>query len=126
MVVDSRPAAARPSTDSAEQYFDELFDLLSRRRRRYALACLMEHTEPVALSELAREVAVRENGTTAAEISDDRVRAVESSLYHSHIPKLAEVGVVGYDPERASVSLSGDPERIERLISLTPSGGAER
>lgn len=126
MVVDSRTAAASPSTDPAEQYVDALFDVLSRRRRRCALACLMEHTEPVALSELAREVATRENGTAAAEISDDRVRSVESSLYHSHIPKLAEVGVVEYDPERASVRFSGDPERIERLISLAPSGGAER
>ncbi|KZN24524.1 hypothetical protein A4G99_09090 [Haladaptatus sp. R4] len=42
-------------------------------------------------------------------------RAVESSLYHHHLPKLADVGLIDYDRTRSVVSR---PEDVGKLCEL--------
>lgn len=80
---------------------DELFDVLARERRRHVLRCLLERAEPVALGELASAVARREAETADEAPPLDRVRM---SLYHTHLPRLADAGAVKYDAEREVVA----------------------
>lgn len=75
------------------------------------------------MADLAEAVVSREHGTSTTDISNESVEAVESTLYHSHVPKLADAGVVEYDRERTLVRLSEDTEQLERHLSLTPSEG---
>lgn len=91
---------------------DTLFELLSNRRRRYVLSCLNEYENPMALADLADEVAARENGTPITQTSAEEVKRIYISLYHTHVPKLERAGVVRYSQERDLVVLE---ERFEQL-----------
>lgn len=90
---------------------DTVYELLANHRRRYALSCLNEHANPMSLADLADEVAVRENGTSTTEVSDETIKDIYISLYHVHIPKLEEANVVRYDQEEDTVALSKEARR---------------
>lgn len=94
-----------------------VFDILSNQRRRYALKCLSEHNS-LALADLAEEVTRRELDTPISDIPEEDVLRVYTSLWHSHIPKLAESDVVAYNQERDLVCLGENADRVERVISL--------
>lgn len=122
MVGESRNAADN-GIIASRQSFDITFDLLSNRRRRCTLVCLLEQQETIPLADLAEAVAIREQGTPITEFSAEEIQEVETSLYHWHIPKLADAGVVEYEPERTLVKLTEIPDQIERFIALAPDGG---
>ena len=67
--------------------------LLASARRRLALEILAERTTPLDLEELAAKIAAREDG--ADEATPERVAV---SLHHVHLPMMAALGVVEYDP----------------------------
>ena len=69
--------------------------LLAVERRRTALDALVDADEPMDLHDLAVTVAARETGV--ADVDDETVQRVALSLHHAHLPKMEELGVVGYD-----------------------------
>ncbi len=85
---------------------DDFFEILASPRRRYILHCLRTHDSPLALADVADEVAVYENESNITDISAEEIKRVYISLYHTHIPKLAERGLVTYSQERDLVTLS--------------------
>jgi hypothetical protein len=90
---------------------DAVFLALSDPRRRHVLDALRERDSSIPLSELARSVAKREAASAESADSaapDEDAARVHLSLYHSHIPKLADAGVVEYSPEGGTVGLSND------------------
>lgn len=95
-----------------------IFEVFAHRRRRYALRGLRMHDTPMALADLADEVAIRENEAPITEISPESVKRVYLSLYHTHIPKLEDAGFVRYDQEQDSVALSGRIEQVEQYQEL--------
>ena len=95
---------------------DAVFDLLAHHRRRHALACLREHGPVLPLADLSDEVAVRERGTRITEIPREDVLEVYMSLYHVHVPKLADADVVEYEQERDIVRVREDADRLARLV----------
>ena len=97
---------------------DELFAVLSNQRRRYALQCLGEEQKPMVLADLVIGVAEREQEAPVSDIPAEDVDRIRLSLYHSHVPKLADVGLVEYTPERELVSLSTESEQVETLVEL--------
>lgn len=95
-----------PRPDASEQYIEDIdaaFGVLADGHRRRVLACLRETEGTVALVDLAREVAVRTAETPLGEVSSDAVRQVYLELYHTHLPKLAEMGAVEFDADHNSV-----------------------
>ena len=106
--------------DSAEEYADS-FGLLADQRRLYALLCLREREEPIAVPSLAREIAVREFGS--GEVPDDVAERVHVSLLHVHIPKLREAGILAYDSER--VELTDDADTVEHVLDVVFDGGSD-
>lgn len=84
---------------------DDLFALLTHRRRRRVLAVLRDAEEPSTLEEVAAELARRSRGDPGRE----HLERVRLSLHHWHLPKLAAAGVVDYDPGERTVSLSERP-----------------
>lgn len=70
----------------------------------------------MALSDLADEIAGWEAGTETEEVPRSAVERVHVSLYHAHVPKLADAGIVNYDRDRDVVALSADGERLERFL----------
>lgn len=102
--------------DDGAPTIDEVFDVLSDRRRRTALEVLIAHEVPLALADLADEVAVREHEARITEISEETVRDVYLSLYHKHVPKLREANVVRYDQDRDLVALTDHADHVEGFM----------
>lgn len=75
--------------------------LFSSPARRAVLAVLAEHASSMTLADLASEIAT---GGTAATGDVDR-RNLEVVLHHNHLPRLADAGLVEYDPTAHSVRL---------------------
>lgn len=91
-------------------------DLLADRRRRYALRVLSARGGALALSDLATEVAAREYGTRSVDASSNVVERVHASLYHDHVPRLADAGVVSHDQDRDTVAPSGGAAELGRHL----------
>lgn len=100
---------------------DTVFELLSNRRRRHALAVLGRFEGPLTLADLADEVAVREHGTSIEEVSAETVADIYFRLYHKDVPKLTAADVIVYDQERDMVAAD---ENLELCLAHLP-GAAE-
>lgn len=87
---------------------DVIFDILRNRRRRIAL----EHLRTkgigtrVSLDELATTVAARENDCTQEELTSKQRKRTYVALKQSHLPKLADAGVIDYEPDRGWIALT--------------------
>lgn len=97
----------------------EWFDVLSHPWRRHALALLWRHNV-MSLPDIADEVAVEEWDAPLAEVAPEDVLEVYLDLYHDHLPKLRDVGVVEYDPESDALTLD---RRSVPVPSLLPNDG---
>jgi len=93
---------------------DLVFEILSNRRRRLVLHYLRESGEPCTIQEMAEEIAARENDVSTEDLTAQERKRVYVSLYQTHIPKLAETGLV--DDEREAVSLTDRAAIIEDVL----------
>lgn len=76
----------------------------------------------MSLPNLADAVTEREHGAVADHL-DERLR-IYMSLYHDHVPALAEEGFVSYSQSADEVVLTVDPERILASLEDDPSAPA--
>lgn len=90
------------SSDTAE--LSETFDLLAHPHRRYLLYYLRTEFEVVDIETVATAIAgwveddARTNGDTDS-------KAVETGLRHTHLPKLADAGIVTFDATTGAIEL---------------------
>jgi len=99
---------------------NDAFHVLSNRRRRYALHYLQQHDGPVELRDLAEQVAAWENDTTVDGVESSERKSVYISLHQSHLPKMDEVGVVVYDKDRNTVSLTDSATQLAIHLEVVP------
>lgn len=90
--------------DAPAETVDEAFALLSDRRRRLLIEVMRTYDEAVTLPDAAEEVAIRETGHGVTNIPPERVTEVYLSLYHDHMPRLVDAGLLEYDQERDLVA----------------------
>jgi hypothetical protein len=90
--LDRRPESAAAIDDGLE--------LLADERRRLLVDVMRTYGEELTLPDAAEEVAVREHGCQVTELSAELVANVYISLYHDHMPRLVEAGLLDYDQER--------------------------
>lgn len=90
--------------EKAATTVDETFELLANERRRLLLHVMRSYGEAVTLPDAAEAVASREFGRDVATLSGERIATVYLSLYHDHLPRLVEAGLLEYDQERDLVS----------------------
>ena len=86
-----------------------LFSTLASRRRRRVLQRLLERDASVPLARLAREVAVSE---------DADVERVRAELYHRHVPKLVDAGLVARDRGGDALALADVGDVVEPYLDL--------
>jgi hypothetical protein len=82
-------------TNAAHLTESERHSVLASERRRLVLGVLEDRTTPLSLSTLAEAVATRESD--AAQPDAEAVERVTVSLYHHHLPRLADDDLVEYD-----------------------------
>ena len=96
---------------------DVVLTLLSHRHRRVVLDLLRAQDRPLTLRDLRNEIIEREHGTEITELDDEQANQPMVALYHVHIPKLAEAGVVTYDHDRKVVEPTEELEQMESFFS---------
>ncbi|MFD1562576.1 hypothetical protein ACFR99_03250 [Haloarchaeobius amylolyticus] len=97
---------------------DTALEILSNRRRRCVLQCLLPYDNPLALADLADEVAALENGTGTTDVSKADAKDIYVSLYHVDIPKLADADIVEYDQGQNTVTLTQNAVELRPLLEV--------
>lgn len=103
--------------DSGALSADTVYELLSNRRRRYLLDCLAEHGYSLTLADLADEVAAREHDAQVKAVPEEEVLRIYLTLYHQHVPKLAEADVVRYDQDGDLVASGETAPLVEAVLA---------
>jgi len=86
----------------------ETLEALANERRRLALDCLPSRGEPAALADLSRRVAVSEAETPIEGVPEERIERVKRSLYHAHLPRLDDIGLVTFDAGERTVERTSE------------------
>lgn len=87
---------------------DTVFELLRHARRRYLLYYLFPMNGTVAEFEAAANAVYRYEA--AGSDGDDSSRKdVRIALHHSHLPHLADAGVIDYDRRHGTIRFTGSP-----------------
>ncbi len=92
---------ASDRTETSTDRGDEYHRLLSSERRRILLDVLAEQPMPAGLEAVAAAVAEREADADAP--AEDAVERVAIALHHNHLPRMADAGVLEYEPAARSV-----------------------
>ena len=107
---ENESAASRPLS------IDAILELLSERERRKLLGYLIESEGDTATVEELLDRLVEDEADRTGEIPN-RAR-FKTSLYHIHLPKLADAGILDYDSRSREVRYYGNrklEEWIERI-----------
>lgn len=102
---------------------DQVFDILSNQRRRYALHYLSGTQDGVSHQTLARQIAAWENEIPVESVSKQQQKRVYVSLYQTHIPKLESIGVVEYDSDTGMITLTNRADEVTTYLRVN--GGNE-
>ena len=111
---DDDAAAAAGPTEPTEQ---EVFDILSNRRRRYALYALLRD-ETATIGSLADQIAAWENDCTQEEVTSTERKRVYTALQQSHLPKLERTGLVSFDPDSGRVSPTAVADEMDIYLEV--------
>lgn len=95
---------------------DQIHQLLSARRRRYVLYYLYRYENPVRLPDIAAQIVKWE--PQEGDLVDERSQT-HLALYHNHIPKLADEGIVEYDQEEEMVELGENATHLRPYLEHT-------
>lgn len=100
---------------------DEIFTMLSNRRRRWVLHYLKQREdERIDLRTLVDTVAAWEYDTPVDDLPWKKRKRVYTALRQSHLPKLADAGVIEYDRNRGEVALTDDARRVRMYLEYVP------
>jgi DNA-binding transcriptional ArsR family regulator len=100
---------------------EQVYAILANERRRRALEQLGSAGGAVTVHELSTLVAGRETGESPP---PKRSReSVYTSLVQTHLPKLAELGVIEYDRETQTIELSRHARDVALYTEIVAKGG---
>ncbi|WIV66030.1 DUF7344 domain-containing protein [Natrialbaceae archaeon AArc-T1-2] len=88
------------SADLSAESVDTALQLLADKRRRLLLEVVRTYDEELTLPDAAEEVARRETGRPVVDLPAEHVKRVYISLYHDHLPRLVDAGLLEYEQER--------------------------
>lgn len=109
-----QPREAPPNSEEGQ--VDDVYRILSNRRRRYTLHYLLDH-ETADVRTLAEQIAAWEHDIDPAEVNYDQRRSVYNSLQQSHLPKLQAVDLVAFDKRAGTVALAEDGSAVQSYLS---------
>jgi DNA-binding transcriptional ArsR family regulator len=117
-VTDDDGDESTGSTDQpSEPTEQEVFDILSNRRRRYALYALADDGT-ATIGSLAEQIAAWENDCTVADITPAERKRVYTALQQSHLPKLERTGLISFDRESGRVRPTDTVDRMDIYLEV--------
>lgn len=101
-----------------DESVDDLLRILANEHCRATLWYFRDASDDVtSVRELAAEIRKRDHG---------RTEQIASKLHHSVLPRLADIGVVEYDPQSNTVRYNGHSELealLDGITAAVPEGG---
>lgn len=97
---------------------DEVFEVLSNRRRRFTLHYLQQNGDGAELGDVADQVAAWENGKSVREVASDERKTVYTSLQQFHLDKMEEKGVVEFDQRAGRIGLTEEADRLDIYLEV--------
>lgn len=104
-----------PSIDPSVLELDHVFGVLDHPRRRYLLYA-MATDDQWTLRELATKLVAWEQDLDEEAVDEDQCDRMYVSLYHVHVPRLVEHGVVGFDEETETISRADHTEQVFAVL----------
>lgn len=98
----------------------EVFSVLSNRRRRFALHALCQQGDAAELGWLAKRVAAWEQGVPPAEVASDARKSCYVSLQQSHLPRMDEAGVIEFDKRAGTVHPTPSARELDIYLEVVP------
>lgn len=105
------------SDERHEPTEQEVFDILSNRRRRYALYALADD-DAATIGSLAEQIAAWENDCTIDDITSTERKRVYTALQQSHLPKLERMGLIHFDQETGRVRPTDTVEEMDIYLEV--------
>lgn len=100
---------------------DEIFEVLSNQRRRYAFHYLRQHEgDTVDVSNVAEQIAAWENGKAVDSLTAAERKRVKTALHQFHLPKMDDLRFLEYDSRRGEVQLSEEFSDVEIYLDIVP------
>lgn len=104
------------SIDPAVLELDHVFAVLSHPRRRYLMYALA--TNPSwTLSELSTKLVAWEENVEEAAVDPHRREQMYISLYHTHVPKLEDAGVVEFEPRSETIARGNNATQVFAVLA---------
>lgn len=94
---------------------DVIFEGLSHQRRRYVLQFLSEEGQ-TTVEAITTQLAELES--VSADSAKGHQERIYTSLYHDHLPSLADVGIIEYDRETERVTPTEKATRLYEYLAL--------
>ena len=107
-------------------FADASYEVLSNPRRRVVCSVLCR-CDRLPVSDLASHIVARETGEPLEDVPTETIESVQIDLYHRHLPKLEDAGLVAWQPGSGNVAVGDDlPVDRDRLASFLASGPGTR
>jgi len=117
-MLSTAATADGPSRTEGELSEDEVFEVLSNRRRRFVIHALKRAEEPVDVSDLSTHVTAWERDVDPEEVRYEDRRNVYSTLQRTHLPKLEEKNVVRVHEETNLVEPTPELENLDIYVEV--------
>lgn len=104
---------------TAELTDGDWYELLSAQKRRTVLEILSNQSGPIAVVDLATQVAAAETDQPLMNVTRKETEEVQTTLRHVHLPKLAEAGLVTESDGSVTATQLTDLQnpRIESILT---------
>lgn len=99
---------------------DTIYSLGADHRRRALVRVLASHDRELTLNDLTKEIVTRQTDGDIMDVPRETVVRVATSLYHHHIPRLADAGVVRFNHARKLVEPTEKLEPVATQLESLP------
>lgn len=110
--------ANESNSNRGELSEDEIYEVLSNRRRRFVIHALKRTEEPIEIFELSKYVTAWETGVELEEVPSRHRQNVYSTLKRTHLPKLEEKNVVTIDEEGNYVQATPELKNLDIYVEV--------
>lgn len=106
----------RPEDSTPRADLDAMFAALDHSRRRHLLSALIDRKGEQPLDRLATDVVAREDDESREDVTEAARRRCRVTLHHVHVPKLAALGIVDYDPDGEPTVRAADTDGVTAVL----------